>query len=134
MQKFDNYVSNLSVLQRAENEDLTNEFIVSGIIDKFYVQFELGWKVLKELLKFEGRAEAQSGSPREIIKSAFTVYDFIDEEVWIDMLRERNSTAHIYDAEAALELVQHILDSYIPVFIKMREEVETRYGKSLEEL
>ena len=134
MQKFDNYVSNLSVLQRAENEDLTNEFIVSGIIDKFYVQFELGWKVLKELLKFEGRAEAQSGSPREIIKSAFTVYDFIDEEVWIDMLRERNSTAHIYDAEAALELVQHILDSYIPAFIKMREEVETRYGKSLEEL
>ena len=27
-----------------------------GIIDKFFVQFELGWKVLKELLSYEGQA------------------------------------------------------------------------------
>ena len=47
MKKFDNYVSNLEVLQKAENEDLDNEFIISGIIDKFFIQFELGWKVLK---------------------------------------------------------------------------------------
>lgn len=134
MQKFDNYVSNLAVLQRADKEDLTNDFIVSGIIDKFYVQFELGWKVLKELLKFEGRAEAKSGSPREIIKSAFSMYDFIDEEIWLAMLRERNNTTHIYDAEAALELVHHILDSYIPAFVKMQEEIDARYGGSLEEL
>ena len=51
MKKFDNYVSNLAVLKTADREDLRNEFIVSGIIDKFYIQFELGWKVLKELLK-----------------------------------------------------------------------------------
>ena len=134
MQKFDNYVSNLAVLQRAGNEDLSNEFIISGIIDKFYVQFELGWKVLKELLKFEGRPEANSGSPREIIKSAFLMYDFIDEELWLDMLRERNNTTHIYDADAALELVQHILDSYIPAFLMMQNEVKERYGGILEKL
>ena len=47
MKKFNNYVSNLHVLEKAEHEDLENEFIVSGIIDKFFIQFELGWKVLK---------------------------------------------------------------------------------------
>ena len=71
MKKFDNYVSNLRVLERAGKEDLDNEFIVSGIIDKFSIQFELGWKVLKELLKYEGSKTAVTGSPRGIIKEAY---------------------------------------------------------------
>ena len=127
MKKFDNFVSNLAVLQNADKEDLENEFIVSGIIDKFYVQFELGWKVLKELLKYEGRAEANTGSPREILKAAYTVYDFIDETLWLSMLRERNDTAHMYDEAAALRLVRHILRDYIPAFVRMRDEIAARY-------
>ena len=35
-------------------QDLTNEFIIGGIIVKFSLQFELGRKVLKELLRYEG--------------------------------------------------------------------------------
>ena len=54
MKKFDQYVRHLRILSRAFDEDLTNDFIVSGIIDKYYIQFELGWKVLKELLRYEG--------------------------------------------------------------------------------
>ena len=134
MKKFDNFFSNLAVLQTADKEDLENEFIVSGIISKFYAQFELGWKVLKELLKYEGRAEANTGSPREILKAAHTVYDFIDENLWLSMLRERNNTAHMYDAEAALILVENILRDYIPAFVRMREAVLARYAERLAEL
>lgn len=134
MKKFANFVSNLSVLREADKEDLENEFILSGIIDKFYVQFELGWKVLKELLKYEGRAESNSGSPREIIKAAYTVYEFVDENLWLGMLRERNNTAHMYDAEAARELVQHILRDYIPAFQSMRDGIMSRYGGQFPDL
>ena len=81
MKKFDNFSSNLDVLLRADKEDLDNEFIISGIIDKFFVQFELSWKVLKELLRYEGKAVAATGSPRAIIKAAFSVYNFLDETV-----------------------------------------------------
>ena len=130
MKKFDNFVSNLAVLERAQAEDLENEFIISGVIDKFYVQFELGWKVLEELLKYEGRAESNSGSPREIIKAAYTVYDFVDESMWLSMLRERNNTTHLYDAGAARELVEHILRDYIPAFAAMRAGIVSRYGES----
>ena len=56
MKKFENFSSNLEVLKKADKEDLTNEFIISGIIDKFSLQFELSWKVLKELLRYEGKA------------------------------------------------------------------------------
>ena len=93
MKKFDQYVRHLRILSRAFDEDLTNDFIVSGIIDKYYIQFELGWKVLKELLRYEGANQAATGSPREIIKTAYAYYDFIDESVWLGMLRDRNDTS-----------------------------------------
>ena len=62
MKKLDNYRKNLDVLRRSNQQDLNNEFIISGIIDKFSIQFELGWKVLKELLTYEGIDAAKTGS------------------------------------------------------------------------
>ena len=43
MRRLDAYESALSVLSRAEDQDLDNEFIQGGVIDKFSLQFELGW-------------------------------------------------------------------------------------------
>lgn len=86
MKKFDHFKSNLKILEKADKEDLTNEFILGGIIDKFFIQFELGWKVLKELLTYEGQAVAASGSPRMILKAAFTIYDFLEEELWLSLI------------------------------------------------
>ena len=127
MKKFENYKSNLAVLSRAYAEDLENEFIISGIIDKFFIQFELSWKVLKELLCYEGKSIANTGSPREIIKAAYAIYEFIDESVWLDMLQKRNNMTHIYDGNEAKALVETILKQYIPAFIKLREEIEKKY-------
>lgn len=35
MKKYENYVSALSSLRKAPEQDLTNEFVQSGIVDKF---------------------------------------------------------------------------------------------------
>ncbi len=128
MKKFDQYVSHLRILSRAFDEDLTNDFIVSGIIDKYYIQFELGWKILKELLRYEGANQAETGSPREIIKTAYAYYDFIDESVWLGMLRDRNDTTHIYNEEAARQLVNKVLDSYIHEFQVLEMKIKERYS------
>lgn len=132
MKKFENFKSNLSILSKANNEDLENEFIISGIIDKFYIQFELAWKVLKELLRYEGNIVANTGSPREIIKASYAVYEFIDEKVWLSMLKERNDMTHIYDGNAAKELVEKIINEYIPTFYMMQKEIENRYQDNTE--
>ncbi len=134
MKKFDQFSRHLEVLQKADREDLENEFIISGIIDKFYIQFELGWKVLKELLAYEGRSIASSGSPREIIKAAYGCFDFIDERIWLEMLRERNNTTHIYNKDAAKELRDHILEKYIGEFIRMHQAIMKRYDSELDQM
>ena len=125
MKKFDHFKSNLNVLALADQEDLTNEFIIGGIIDKFFIQFELGWKVLKELLSYEGQGISASGSPKMILKTAFTIYDFIDENVWLEMLRARNDMTHIYDA---------VLQRYIPEFQKMKEGIESFYKDEIDNM
>ena len=131
MKKYDNYVSHLNVLKQADKEQLDNAFIISGIIDKFSIQFELGWKVLKELLAYEGSSAAATGSPRGIIKEAYAVYPFFDGEIWLDMLKDRNDRAHIYDGNAAGELVERILSCYIPEYIRLERELNRQYADIL---
>ncbi len=131
MKKFDNYVSHLRVLEHADGEDRSNAFIVSGIIDKFSIQFELGWKVLKQLLAYEGRPVSATGSPRSIIKEAYAVYPFFCGELWLDMLRDRNDMTHIYDGNAAEKLVSRILELYIPQFQMLEKELPDQYGDIL---
>ncbi|MCD8224308.1 MAG: HI0074 family nucleotidyltransferase substrate-binding subunit [Clostridiales bacterium] len=131
MKKFDQFRSNLRVLETAEKEDLTNEFIISGIIDKFFIQFELGWKVLKELLRYEGQFAAAAGSPRTIIKAAFSFYDFMEEDVWLSMLNARNDMTHIYDSEAAGTMVGIILQEYIPAFRRFEDGIKEFYSGNI---
>lgn len=131
MKKFENYVSNLRVLERADEENLDNEFIIGGIIDKFSIQFELGWKLLKELLAYEGSKASATGSPRGIIKEAYAVYPFFDGDIWLDMLKDRNDMSHIYDGNAAANLVKRILEKYIPQFLELERELKRVYGDIL---
>lgn len=131
MKKRDNYVAQLTVLQGAGLEDLSNEFVVSGIINKFALQFELAWKLMKETLAYEGDMAAASGSPREVLKAAFAAYDFIDEDLWLEMLKARNELSHIYDGDAAAKMVNRIIGAYIPQFVAVREGLDELYADVL---
>ena len=134
MKKYDNFCTHLHVLAQAAEQDLENEFIISGVIDKFFIQFELGWKLLKELLKYEGRAIGATGSPRAIIKEAYSIYDFLEADVWLEMLANRNDMAHIYDGGKARKLADVIIERYIPEFQRLENAVRNEYGAVLEKL
>lgn len=95
MSKFEGYGANLAVLRHASEQDLDNKFIQSGIIYKFAMQFELSWRLLYRTLKHEGKMSAVTYSPRGVIKSAYAAYDFIDEEVWLSMLRSQCFRAYV---------------------------------------
>lgn len=131
MRRFDAYSSALAVLERAPLQDLNNEFIQSGIVDKFSLQFELGWKLLKDLLRYEGVANAATGSPREILKSSFRYFGFIDEDAWLSMLRDRNTIAHVYSGDELQRLVSRILSEYIPTFAVLRQAILDNYADEL---
>ena len=134
MKSFEYYQKNLAVLRRSDKQDLSNQFILSGISRIFAIQFELAWKVLKDLLAYEGVEAAQTGSPREIIKQAYQYYPCIQEDVWLDMLSQRNDMAYIYDGNAANALAQEVIDRFVPAFNELEHSIRTRYGAILETL
>ena len=134
MRRLDAYESALSVLSRAEDQDLDNEFIQGGVIDKFSLQFELGWKLLKDLLRYEGVARAATGSPRDILKAAYRYFAFFDEQVWLRMLADQNTTLHVYDANEARRLVSVVVSEYVPAFKDLDQAIRDKYGSVLEEI
>ena len=133
MRKFDNFKSNLDILSRAGEHDIGDEFVMGGILNKFSIQFELGWKVLRELSEHEGM-EKNIGSPRSIIKTAYQYLDFMDEDIWLSMLEDRNKAMHIYDGAAIRPLVNTIISRYIPEFQRMCAAIETKYGDELKDM
>ena len=50
------------------------------------------------------------------------------EDVWLEMLRDRNDATHIYNEEAAQQLVEKILHQYIEVFVSLEQQIRARYG------
>ncbi len=131
VKRFDAFTKSLAVLSRS-NRNFNDEIYRMGIIGQFHLTFELSWKALREFLLIHGVSEANSGSLREIIKSAYKFNFLSDENIWLDMLRRRNQTIHIYDENIAIELVNLILDKYLPAFINLRDELNKRAQKLLE--
>ena len=82
------------------------------------------------------KEEAQpiQGSPREILKAAYSVYEFLDEDIWLSMLKSRNDMTHIYNGQAAKQMVDVIIREYIPAFEKLQEEILKSYKDILKEI
>lgn len=125
MRKYDVFVKCLNVLLES-NRETNDDIYRMGIIGQFHLTFELSWKALREVLLLHGVNKAGTGSPREIIKAGYEFHFLSDEETWLDMLKRRNQSIHIYDEDIAEELVSLIFDKYMPTFINLRDELARR--------
>lgn len=125
MRKYDVFVKCLNVLLES-NRETNDDIYRMGIIGQFNLTFELSWKALREVLLLHGVNKVGTGSPREIIKAGYEFHFLSDEETWLDMLKRRNQSIHIYDEDIAEELVSLIFDKYIMAFINLRDELTRR--------
>ena len=99
----------------------TNDIYRTGIIGQFNLTFELAWKALQEILKIHGVDGSSTGSPREILQLGYKIGFLKDSEVWLLMLKKRNTSVHIYNEEDVDEMILLIRDSFIPAFIVLKE-------------
>ena len=122
MKKLDNFSNCLSILKNADFKLAeTNDIYRTGIIGQFNLTFELAWKALQEILKIHGVDGSSTGSPREILQLGYKTGFLKDSEVWLLMLKKRNTSVHIYNEEDVDEMILLIRDSFIPAFIVLKE-------------
>lgn len=122
MKKLDNFSNCLAILAAADFKLAeTNDIYRTGIIGQFNLTFELAWKALQEILKIHGVDGSSTGSPREILQLGYKTGFLKDSEVWLLMLKKRNTSVHIYNEEDVDEMILLIRDSFIPAFTVLKE-------------
>lgn len=81
----------------------------AGVIQAFEFTFEAVWKLLKRLAEAEGLTAA---SLKRALTAAYKMGVVKDEALWLDMLRDRNLTSHVYQADLAEKIFSAIRDRY----------------------
>lgn len=128
MKKFENFcraLENLEVgLNLPEPLNIAEE---TGLIAMFEICFEQTWKVLKEILENEGYREAKTGSPRQILQLAYIAGMLSDEEIWLEILINRNILSHVYDSGKAKSTLVDIREKYLSAFKELKETLEENW-------
>ena len=45
---------------------------------------------------------------------AYQYYDFMEESLWLRMLRDHNDSSHIYDEPHVKQLARSVINEYMP--------------------
>jgi nucleotidyltransferase substrate binding protein (TIGR01987 family) len=125
-QRLDNYTKALSQLK--DGVDLFKKRQLSsieqqGLIKAFEFTYELAWNVMKDFLEYQGITDI-IGS-RDAFREAFQKNLITDGNMWMEMIKSRNQTSHVYHEGLAKEIVEKVANNFLPLFI----EFETTISK-----
>ncbi|MGB9812187.1 MAG: nucleotidyltransferase substrate binding protein [Thermovenabulum sp.] len=121
IERFNDFKNALQRLEEGINFEPSNEIIIDGVIQRFEFTFELAWKLLKDILEYEG---IEVKSPRSAIKEGYKAGLVSDGEAWIDMMIDRNKTSHVYDEKEAKAIYNKIKSFYIGLLRELKESTE----------
>ena len=91
------------------------------IVKRFEFTFEMSWKLMKRYLDFLG---FEVKSPRASIKEAYAQDLIKDENIWLDMIEQRNISSHVYDEYQIEEIIDKV-EIYKKAFSKLKEKLES---------
>lgn len=118
-QRFQNYQKAFGQLKEALKIQTPDLLQKQGIIQCFEYTFELAWKTLQDFL-IQEKGYTERG-PRPTLERAFEDGLIAEGMVWMDMLKSRNLTSHLYD-EGEVEKI------HIKVVCDYFKQFETLHG------
>ncbi|MCX7046839.1 MAG: HI0074 family nucleotidyltransferase substrate-binding subunit [Candidatus Sumerlaeota bacterium] len=102
----------------------SDSLIIDATIQRFEFTIELFWKTFRRLLLEQG---IETTTPRETLEEAYAAKWFSDDELWHQMLLDRNKTSHIYDEEMARRIYENVR-LYYPEMRRIFENLTHKYG------
>lgn len=88
-------------------------------IKRFEFTVELAWKCVQKFLREQ---EIICRSPKECLKEAFKFGLIEDDPRWLEMMEDRNLTAHTYNETTAEEVYER-LPNYLEAFSLLKEKL-----------
>jgi nucleotidyltransferase substrate binding protein (TIGR01987 family) len=68
-------------------------------------------------------------SPRTALKKAFEIGIIEKGHDWMDLLLDRNLTAHMYDEQKATEMELLILNKYLPILKSLHQHFNEKLNE-----
>ncbi|MDD3747076.1 MAG: HI0074 family nucleotidyltransferase substrate-binding subunit [Anaerostipes sp.] len=128
MRKFDNYCAALENLKDIfEYSEPYSNVVLTGLVALYEICFEQSWKAMKEILEDQGFAEAVTGSPRQVLKTAYQAGMIEDEQIWLDALIARNNVAHSYNNKIAMDIVNQTKRRFYKMFCDVQSEIQAHW-------
>ena len=124
-QRLESFGAALARLDEACERDSYTNLERAGLVRTFAFSYELGWKVLKDLLFHDGH---DLNGPREVIRQGFES-GYIGEddcETFLDAVGKRNTLSHAYRDEPAREAEALIKGRYHPMLRRLRRTLERK--------
>lgn len=123
LQKYENYKKALKKLEALRNEKtIQSDVLRDALIQRYEFTFELVWKLLKAYLEDQGIQNINS--PKSVFKAAFCEELIFEEDIWLQMLKDRNLTSRIYDEKTAIKISERIVNQYVDAFNKLLAKIE----------
>ena len=121
--KLANFGKALTRLEEACATDIDTELEKDGLIQRYEFTFELCWKTLQEY--FMGRQISNVLGPRDVLMKAFELGLTENQQVWADMLSDRNLLTHTYDQRVSDEIFLRIKGGYCAMLRKLFDKLST---------
>ncbi|MDO9226319.1 MAG: nucleotidyltransferase substrate binding protein [Pseudomonadota bacterium] len=99
-----------------------------GLIQSFEMAHELAWNVLKDYL--EEVAGTKLLGSKDTTREAFKRGLIDDGEIWMDMIKSRNLTSHVYDEVIARKIAEEIYGRFHACFAAMHKRFLPLYEHS----
>ena len=96
------------------------------VVKRFEFTYEMSWKAIKRYLDFLGMSCL---NPRNCFQEAFAQKLIGDEQVWLDMIEQRNLSSHIYDENEIKGILLKIAD-YKTVFARLFAALNDASGRT----
>lgn len=121
----ENFEKALTKLQQFVAEPILTERDRAGVLQAFEFTFEQCWKTFQKFSQQEG-IEAQS--PRQSLQSALqlSLISQADEDLWLEMMKDRNLSSHLYREEIARRILDAVIRIYLPLMKGAFESIRAR--------
>ena len=106
-------------------EPLIVDALREALAQRFEYSLEVAWKTCKRHLSEQGFIEASTGSPKSIMRLAFSNGLIADATPWIRYIDARQNTAHDYSEEkldAVIEIIDDFFKDAVALYEKMSGE------------
>ncbi len=118
-QRFENFKKALKLYEEAITPKMSR-LEEEGLIQRFEYTFELAWKCLQDLLQERGYPNVRG--PRPVIEQAFQDGIIQDGPLWMEMLKARNETTHLYDESTFNSISKKVKTSFLPILQTFRSQ------------